>query len=533
MSSKTLKYFGYLRKSSEDKEKQAFSIPTQREKLSERFADLDIEFIEESKSAFVADGRPLFAQMLNRIKNGEARGIIAWSPDRLSRNELDGAQISYLVRTRVIPDLRFCTSSFDNTPEGIMMLQMSLSQSQYESSKKGRDVRRGLEKKASMGIYPAPAPLGYRNDKYEERGKKKIYVDEDRFGLIRKMIDLMLTGNYTPPAILKIANDEWGFRTPDGKKMSRSTVYNIFSRPFYYGEFEYPVGSDKWHKGIHMPMISREEYDRLQLLLGRKGNPRPKSRHDMAYRGPVHCGECGALITAEEKLKKLAKGGVAHYTYYHCTKRKDPNCTQKSIEEKELEKQIISELQKLQIPKGFKEWALARLKEMNSKEITDREQMYSNQRKEYEGSVRRIDNLIDMRANGEIDEGEFRNRKARLLSEKDHFQSLLIDTDKRVDHWLDVAERGFDFAEKAATIFAQACEKNDIAVKKEIFMALGSNYVLKDRKLTISVDNLLFPILKGAENLRDAFPRLEPEEHRLNAGSTDASDPHSRSMLGD
>src|SRR3989338_542565 len=268
-----IKYFAYVRKSSEGEERQALSIPAQKDQLTERFRGLDIEFVEDKASAFKPFNRPAFADMLERIRSGKRTGLVAWHPDRLSRNEKDAGEISYMIRTGVIGDLKLATYHFENTPEGIWMLQMALSQSQYESAKKGRDVKRGLEQKAKMGIYPAPAPLGYLNDKYAERGNKTIPIDPERFELVRKMFDLMLTGKYSPPQILKMANEEWGFRSPNGKKVSRSNIYLIFTRPFYYGEFEYPVGSGNWHKAIHKPMITREEYDRIQFLLGRRSKP--------------------------------------------------------------------------------------------------------------------------------------------------------------------------------------------------------------------------------------------------------------------
>jgi hypothetical protein len=43
----------------------------------------------------------------------------------------------------------------------------------------------------------------------------------------------MLTGNYTVAEIWRIAKNEWGFTMPKGKKISRATVYRIFSNPFY------------------------------------------------------------------------------------------------------------------------------------------------------------------------------------------------------------------------------------------------------------------------------------------------------------
>ena len=107
------------------------------------FGDLDVEFIEETHSSFFPYNRPIFADMIERIKKGERQGLIAWHPDRLSRNEIDAATITYMIRTAEITDLKFGSYYFDNSPEGIWMLQMALSQSQYSSAKLSKDVKRG------------------------------------------------------------------------------------------------------------------------------------------------------------------------------------------------------------------------------------------------------------------------------------------------------------------------------------------------------------------------------------------------------
>ncbi len=185
------------------------------------------------------------------------------------------------------------------------------------------------------------------------------------------------------------------------------------------------------------------------------------------------------------------------------------------IEEKELEKQINPILTSMEIPEDFTKWALKRLRTMNEQEVGDREKMYAMQRKEYDGSVKKIDNLIDMRANSEITEDEFRARKTTLLADKERFQKLLKDTDKRVENWLDVAERGFNFAEKAWLAF----NKGGLEVRKEIFAALGSDFVLKDRIISIDLDNLLLPVQIASKEAKRISNRLEP--HRK-AGNTEA-----------
>ena len=197
------KYFAYVRKSTEGEERQDLSIESQKDKVKEIHPHLDIvEVLEERHSAFKPYNRPSFEEMIRRIKLGEASGIIAWHPDRLSRNEIDASTITYLVRTGVIQDLKFGSYNFDNSPEGIMMLQLALSQSQYFSSKLGKDVKRGLEKKVSLGWLPGVAPEGYLNDMRLEKGQRTIIHDKKRFILLRKAFDLMLTGTYTAQEVL-------------------------------------------------------------------------------------------------------------------------------------------------------------------------------------------------------------------------------------------------------------------------------------------------------------------------------------------
>ena len=93
------KYFIYCRKSSEDEERQVLSIEAQLAELRE-FAKQNELFIvrefTESKTA-KEPGREIFNQMLSEIEKGNASGILAWNPDRLARNSIDGGRVIYLM----------------------------------------------------------------------------------------------------------------------------------------------------------------------------------------------------------------------------------------------------------------------------------------------------------------------------------------------------------------------------------------------------------------------------------------------------
>ena len=53
-------------------------------------------------------------------------------------------------------------------------------------------------------------------------------------------------------------------------------------------------------------------------------------------------------------------------------------------------------------------------------------------------------------------------------------------------------------------------------VKKEIFIALGSDLTLKDKKLSVSLDNLLFPIQTAAKEAQEISAGLEPAKKHAN-----------------
>src|SRR3989344_5761394 len=259
---KKIKYALYCRKSTDD-ERQVLSLDSQKSEALKRFNDLDISFLQdEAVSAFKPYKRSVFNQLIERIKAGKIQGIVAWHPDRLSRNPIDAAQIIYLLDLGLLKDLKFCSYNFDNSPEGKMMLQIVMSQSKYSSDKLSKDVKRGMDTKANTSGYrPGLAPLGYLNSNTNIRGTEIIFNDPKRFNLVKQAWQLMLTGNYTVPALLKIVNEELHLTQPATKKrperkLTLNVLYGMFTSSFYYGWYEWPIGSSNWVKGNPEAMIT-------------------------------------------------------------------------------------------------------------------------------------------------------------------------------------------------------------------------------------------------------------------------------------
>ena len=504
----SMKYFIYARKSSESEDKQMASIDSQITELQKVATDLKLEIVEifeESQSA-KAPGRPVFNEMLARIHTGEATGILCWKINRLARNPIDGGQISWMLQENIIEHIQ--TYGRDYKPDdNVLMMQVEFGMANQFIRDLRTDTKRGLKTKAERGWYPSFATIGYMHNPYKYKGEKEIMEDPERFDLVRKMWDLMLTGAYTPPQVLKIATEEWGLRNRKGQKISKSNIYRIFSDTFYYGEFEYPKGSGNWYDGKHKAMITKAEYDRVQEQMGGTHNTRPK-KYEFAYRGAIVCGECGAAVTAENKTKKQKNGVVRHYTYYHCTKRKDPNCTQKCIEEKKLEAQIADSMKKIDIPEEFFIWATKRIEEDNEREVKARKKILFNQRSEYDEALQKIDNLIDLRAAKEITAVEFKSKKSKLDAEQKRLKELLDDTDGRTSEWFDTAEKYLTFADDAYERF----KNGSLRQRKEMLVMIGSNLSLKDKKLYVVMPDVLKAIETAAAEVKDIHSRFEPQK---------------------
>ncbi len=479
-----LRYGLYARKSSESQERQVLSIESQVRKAEEMFPGLHVaRVVIEHHSAFEPGKRPEFQRLLADIDAGKLDGIIAWHPDRLSRNEEDAAKITYRVRKGVIKDLKFCSYNFDNSPEGIMMLQLALSQSQYFSSKLSKDVKRGFETKLHLGWRPGMPMIGYLN----ERVARTIITDPDRFELVRRMWDYLLTGQYSPPRILDIATEEWGLTTVKrgrigGGPLARSAIYKVFSHPFYAGFIRH---NGQLHKGSHQPMVTVEEFRTAQAILARtmRNRQRKPIRFQFAYTGLINCEECGCLYTASEH-----KGLV----YYHCTRRKrSVECGQrKYIREDRLEAMFLQAMQGCTIHPTLRKWAhdyldrVATAEEKQAVAIQDaRQQKIATLRKQLNG-------LIDMRAINLLSDEDFVTRRDELKIEIVNLEEQLLLANDRVKEVLDRTRQVFDLLTYGEAVLRHGSIRKKLAV----IHGLTKCRTAANGKLSVELQDWVVPI---------------------------------------
>ncbi len=526
-----IKYVMYLRKSTDSEERQVQSIEDQRKEL-ERIAtqfNLEVKGVyQESKSA-KKPGRPEFNRMLTEIRKGRANGILCWKINRLTRNPIDSGEIQYLLQGGAIQSIHTVGREYKSA-DNVLMMSVETGMANQYIIDLSKDVKRGMTSKAEKGWRPGLAPIGYLNDKTAEQGSKIIHVDDERFPIVRKMWDYMITGNYSVTKIIEIANEEWGLRKPTrngGMKLHDSHGYKIFSNPFYYGEFEW---NGKVYQGKHSPMITPDEFDYVQRILGNKN--KAYTRHkDLPYRGTIRCGECGCSITAEKKTKKIISENIIRtYVYHHCTNKKlDINCKQKSISFEEINKQILVELEKITLPKSFIEFSLKILERDNELEVVNRNTLIKNQQKAVLDCQEKIDNLIKLYISPAnmnkdlISDNELKDQKSELIKEKLRIQQELVKLEQRINEWLELTEKTFNFAVYAKENFMAG----NYETKTGILRALGSNFILKDNKIAITFKKQYQLVEKAVKLINVENVRLEP----LDFASDKAKTAHSKAVF--
>lgn len=346
-----MKYCLYARKSTEEDEKQALSIDSQIKEMLEMAMRDNIQITEirkESHSAKDSGQRPVFNKLISDIKKDVFNGILCWAPDRLSRNAGDLGAIVDLMDQGKIVDIRTHGQRFTNSPNEKFLLMILGSQAKLENDHKGENVKRGLRAKCEQGWRPGRPPIGYLHDKYADKGQKKVLIDPKRAPIVKQIFEKMANEQYSCRRIYRWLKEETTFRTRNDKFMSISMVQIMIKESFYCGEFEYPVGSDKWYKGGHDPIISKELYAKANERLKRSNISRHECK-EFAFTKLIKCGHCGSGITAEEKFKKLIDGSVKRYVYYGCARSRNINCKGGYIREEELVEQLTKVIDKLDI----------------------------------------------------------------------------------------------------------------------------------------------------------------------------------------
>jgi DNA invertase Pin-like site-specific DNA recombinase len=314
-----LRYVLYARKSTTDETRQVRSIDDQMhdcQQLAKRLGLRVVAILREEKSAKKPNQRPIFRQMLKDLKDKKYDGILAWNPDRLARNMLEGGTIIHMIDENQITDLKFVTHYFTKDANGKMLLGMAFVLSKQYSDDLSQKVTRGVRRSFDEGKSPAPKH-GYIRDEegfYRPDGKSFDLICE-AWQMRREGTSLEKIAQY-----MNDNNYERIVKSSGAKIRMTADILStqVFTNPFYFGI----LISEKTDKQVDLreqydfvPATDEETYRIVQNLYRNRSKPYNRRRSTFyPLKMMILCGYCNKPMYSAPS--RSAHSGV--YLNYRC-----------------------------------------------------------------------------------------------------------------------------------------------------------------------------------------------------------------------
>lgn len=273
-------------------------------------------YVDNDISAYSGRRRPEYERMLDAVRAGEVRGVIAWHTDRLHRRATELEEFVTIAEAHYLEVQSVTAGNVDlSSASGRMVARMLGAAAQHEIDHARERVRRAKAQAAADGKYRGGMrPYGYESD--------GTTVREDEAQVIREASEAILAGR-TLAAVERGLNER-GLRTSTGNKWTYNRVRDVLIRPRNAGllstgradrgEAEI-VGKAQW-----APILDEETWRALYKLLI---DPARRKQQNTAVRwvgsGIYICGKCGEPMRCTQLGGSGTKRGGTVRRYYRCS----------------------------------------------------------------------------------------------------------------------------------------------------------------------------------------------------------------------
>ena len=468
----------YTRVSSDRQDKEGFSIPAQIRLLKSYATDIHVVIVREFVEVETAKraGRRAFNEMLKYLEAnhrkyspGDERRIdhvLVEKTDRLYRNMKDYVLFDELdLKLHFVKENQVLSKESSSSEQFIHGIKVLMARNTIQNL--SEETKKGMAQKASEGLYPSYAPLGYLN---VQQGNKRIIVpDENTRVLIAKVFEMYATGEYSLSDITEKMRAEGLVYRKGGRKVSKSTIHKMLTNPIYYGDF---LWKGQLFEGSHEPIVTRDLWNQVQAVLDSRQNKKSGYRkHKWAFQGLISCGRCGCAMTAEIK-----KG---RYIYYHCTGHKG-KCGEPYVREQEIDRQYGLAVKNLEFDDEILEWVREALQESHRDEQTYHNEQIGFLQKEYQRFQDRIDAVYEDKLDGKIEDEMLDRLHEKYRKEQIEIRRSIELHEKANESYLYDGVRILELAKDAYRLYSE----QDMGEKRRLLQIVFSNCTWADGKLT-------------------------------------------------
>lgn len=335
-------YCIYLRKSRKDAELEAQgmgeTLARHRRTLTELAAARGLpvgRVYEEIVSGDTIAARPQIQALLHDVEEGLWQGVITMEVERLARG--DSIDQGIIMQTLAATGTVVVTpaKTYDpSDPADSEYFEFALFMARREYKAITRRMQAGREASAREGNWLAAPPYGYTKVRNQRGRGMTLDIREAEADVVRMIYNMRLGAGAKATGAAGIASAlrAMGIRSPAGAQWCSKTVLRILQNPAYVGMVvrgarrivtrivdghkvkEEVQAQPQLYEGKHPPIITRETWDGVQLLMSREPH---KAREPMAnpLAGLLVCDRCGHKIT--RKVLEGTSTGVMRCKY--CT----------------------------------------------------------------------------------------------------------------------------------------------------------------------------------------------------------------------
>jgi len=480
------------------------SIPTQREHCDAKCRELRAvkvgEYIEPGQSGQSMEKRPIFKELLRRIKEQrDVDYVIIYMRSRIFRNYKEAVAVKSELEklgVRIVS----AKENFGDGDMGEAMEAMTDIFNWLEVRRNGADIATKMLNKAKNGGTVSKAKLGYLNTRTRIDGYEvnTIAVDTDRAPYIVMAFELAATGKFSNVEHIRDKITDAGLRMPGtGKPVSLQTMWKMLRDRYYCG---YVVYKGVEYKGRHEPLISEELFDRVQKALDTHSGTGIRQRsHPHYLKGTVWCNRCKRRFIVQRT--KNRHGGV--YYYFFCTGRQDRTCDHPYVPVEVMEQAVTNHYARIGLPEKFR----ALVRSVITEAAANSSKLSNDMRDKLAAHLDKLDSkesyFLDLAAEEGWPKDTLREKLATIREDRKRIQHTLEHAEHQLDDGIGFLTLALDLMTDPQTMYQAGSEAVRTIMNRTIFTKL---YVDGD---TITGHELREPfnVLAEAYSVWQGYPK--------------------------
>jgi DNA invertase Pin-like site-specific DNA recombinase len=242
-----------------------------------------LEVYEELDKSGGDNTRPLWNKALERVEQGQAKGIVVWNLSRFSRSLVDA--VAAIERIEKAGGSIYSASgeAGDNTPTGKLTRNIFLALAQMERERARDGFRAAQGNAIERGLFTASRiPVGYLRTE-----QRKLEPDPVMAPKVKELFERRKARHsWTDLA-------KWFIENGGSLKTDRTAIKWIISNPTYLG---WSRSGDIVNKKAHLAIVSQKLYDEANAVVGKRPKHTGRLAAQTLLRGLIKCGACGHTL---------------------------------------------------------------------------------------------------------------------------------------------------------------------------------------------------------------------------------------------